>query len=275
MDRYEKWNGTKSNWCTCETSRQKLMGLKFNIDAAQIAEAFKELALEVEQDLEKGIANLAAMTDAKVKEMAQSELHSSRKKYIENLTLEEVQPGVWVVALDEPAMFIEEGLEPNTDMKPGLLKDAKVSASGVRYKVIPFDHTKGPSQMTPYAKNVVDRIKQNLKKDNIPFKKLEMNEDGSPKRGLLHSKNYGGEIPGKGNTPVMEGVSIYQSVTKTGNVRRDILTFRTVTSNQSDKWMHPGIEAKKYMDKALEWAMKEWEDKILPEILAKYMDSNN
>lgn len=246
------------------------MKLKFGVDAAQIAQAFKEMALEVEQDLEKGIANLAAMTDAKTKELAQAELKSSRQKYMENLTMEEVQPGIWVVSLDQPALFIEEGLPPNTDMKPGLLKDAKVAKDGTRYKVIPFDHGRAPSQMTPYAKSVVDDIKKKLKADNIPFKKIEINENGSPKRGLLHSKNYGGEIPGKGNTPVMDGLSIYQSTTKTGNVRRDIMTFRTVTSKQGDKWIHPGVEAKKYMDKALDWAIKEWEDKILPEILKKY-----
>lgn len=246
------------------------MGLKFNIDVGQIAEAFKEMAEEVQQDLEKGMANLAAMTDAKTKELAQAELHSSRQKYMDNLTLEEVQPGVWVVALDQPALFIEEGLQPNTDMKPGLLKNAKVAKDGTRYKVIPFDHGKGPSQMTPYARDIVTQIKRKLKADNIPFKKIEHNEDGSPKRGLIHSKNYGGDIPGKGNTPAMDGLSIYQSVTKTGNVRRDIMTFRTVTDKQGDKWIHPGLEAKKYMDQALEWAIKEWEDKILPEILKKY-----
>lgn len=246
------------------------MGLKFNIDAAAIAEAFKEMAMEVEQDLQKGIANLAAMTDAKTKELAQAELKSTRQKYIENLTMEEVSPGIWVVALDQPALFIEEGLEADFDMKPGLLKNAKTAADGSKYKVVPFDQGKAPSQMTPYAQDVVNRIKKQLKTDNIPFKKLEHNENGSPKRGLLHQKNYGGEIPGKGNTPVMDGVSIYQSVTKTGNVRRDIMTFRTVSSKQGDKWKHPGLDAKKFMDKALEWAIKEWEDKILPEILKKY-----
>jgi hypothetical protein len=251
------------------------VNLKFNIDAAAIAEAFKDLAMEVEQDLEKGIANLAVMTDAAVKEMVQNELHSSRETYLENLSLLEVSPGIWVVSLDQPALWIEEGIPEQFDMKPGLLKDTQASpTTGRRHKVIPFEHSKAPSKLTPYAQNVVDRIKRNLKKDKINFKKLEVNDDGSPKRGLLHTKNYGGETPGKGNTPVMEGVSIYQSVTKTGNVRRDILTFRTVSDgpNQKNKWIHPGLDAKKFMDKAFEWAMKEWEDTILPEILAKYSD---
>lgn len=253
------------------------MSLKFNIDAAAMAEVFKEMAMEVQQDLEKGIANLAAMTRAHTLELAEKELKSTFTLYRDNLRLEEVSDGVSVVTLEQPALFIEEGLNPNFDMKPGLLKNAENAEDGSRYKVIPFDQGKGPSQMTPYAKDVVDRIRKQLKKDNIPFKSpLEVDQQkgsrtiGAPLRGLLHRKNYGGEIPGKGNTPVMDGVSIYQTTTKTGNVRRDIMTFRTVSSKQGDKWIHPGLDAKKFMDKALAWAEKIWEDQILPEIFAKY-----
>lgn len=248
------------------------MGLKINIDAAGIAAQFKELALEVEQDIQKAVGNLAAMTHAKVSEEAQNELKSTRKAFMDSLAFEEISPGVWVVSIDEGGLFVEEGIPNNTDMKPGLLKNAKTSKDGTRYKVIPFDHGKATSSMTPYAQGVVARIKQNLKGQKVPFKKIEMNKDGSPKRGLLHEFDFGGEKPGKGNTPVMDGVSIYQHVTQTGNVRRDIMTFRTVTDKQGDKWIHPGLEAKKYLDKAFDWAMKEWETNILPDIMKKYGD---
>lgn len=249
------------------------MNLKFNIDAAAIAEAFKDFAMEIEQDLEKGIANLALMTDAKVKELAGFQLHSSHKQYIDNLKLEEISPGLWVVSLDQPALWIEEGIPQEHDMKPDLLKNAKTSpTSGVRYKVIPFDHSKGPATLTPWAQLITGAIKHNLQKDKINIKKLEVNDDGSPKRGLLHTKSYGGLIPGKGNTPVMDRVSVYQTLKPDGSTRRDVFTFRTVTSDQNGKWIHPGIEAKKFLDKAFEWAMKEWEEKILPEILNKYSD---
>lgn len=254
------------------------MGLIFNIDAAKIAAMFKEFALEVEQDLQKAVANLAAITDAKVKEMAQQELKSSRQPFMDSLGFEEIAPGVWVISVGEEGMWVEEGIESNKDMKPDLLAEgAKTSRSGHRYKVIPFDYGSPPSTQTPSTQMIVSELKSKLKKENIPFKKIERNADGSPKVGKLHELDLGNPKGrsgglGKGNTPALNGLSIYQSITKSGNVRRDIMTFRTVSSGpgSAGKWHHPGLEAKKFLDRAVEWAAKEWEEKILPEVLKKW-----
>lgn len=254
------------------------MSLKFNIDAAAIAEQFKSFKLEVEQDLNKAVANLAAITDAKVKEMASQELETSRKPFMDSLGFEEVSPGVWVISVDETGLWVEEGIQPNKDMKPDLLaKDFKTSKEGHRYKAIPFDYGKGPSQNTPSTQVIVNYLKQQLKREGVPYKKIERNADGSPKVGKLHEFDFGNPRgtmggPGKGNTPVLKNLSIYQSITATGNVRRDILTFRTVSSGPGSqgKWHHPGLPAKKFLDRALDWAMKEWEEKILPEVMEKW-----
>ena len=261
-----------------------MSGLKIKIDTQGLAQQFKNLALEVEKDLNKGVANLAAITHAKVAEMAGSELKSSRKTLTDNLGFEEVTPGLWVVSIDEGALWIEEGIEAGKDMKPDLLKGAtQTSKDGNKYRAIPFDHGKAPSQLTGYAQNIVSRIRANLKKEGVPFKKIEKDAFGKVLTGKLHTfpkpgatdeekKRWSGELPGKGNTPVLKGVSIYQSVTKTGNVRRDILTFRTVSGGPASagKWLHPGFEPKKFLDRAADWAVQEWEQKILPEILEKY-----
>lgn len=252
--------------------------LKFNIDVADIAKEFKDFALEVEQDCQKAVANLAAVTHAKVVQEANEELHSSRQDFMDSLGFEEISPGVWVISVDEGGMWIEEGIEANKDMKPDLLRDnAKVSKNGTRYKVIPFDYGKAPSQMTVGTQQLVSYLKQELKKEGVPFKKIERNADGSPKVGKLHELDFGnpgGRMggPGKGNTPVFKNLSIYQTITKTGNVRRDIMTFRTVSSGpgSQDKWHHPGLAPKKFLDRALDWAVKEWEEKILPEVLEKW-----
>lgn len=253
------------------------MALKIVIDTKSIAQQFSNIKAEVEQDLNKGVANLASITHAKVAEMASTELHSSRKKLIDNLGFDEVAPGVWVVSIDEKALWIEEGIEEGKDMKPDLLKDAKnTSKDGHKYRAIPFDYGKAPSQLTGYAQGVVARIRANLKKEGVPFKKIEKyaygSKRGQPRLGKLHEFDWGGEIPGKGNTPILKGVSIYQTLTKSGNVRRDILTFRTVSGGPASagKWIHPGYTAKKFLDRAETWALQEWEEKILPEILEKY-----
>ena len=249
------------------------MALKLNIDASKIAEQFKEFAVEVEQDLQKAVGQLAAMTHAKVVERANEELGSTRKKFMDSLGFEEIAPGVWVISIDEKGLFIEEGIEANHDMKPDLLKEgSKTSKSGNRYKVIPFDYGKPPSQMTGTTQQLVNQIKQSLKQEKVSFKKIERNSDGSPKVGKLHEFNLGGPRLGKGNTPALKGLSIYQSMTKSGNVKRDILTFRTVSSGPASagKWHHPGMDGKKYLDWALEQATKEWENEILPKIMDKW-----
>ena len=245
------------------------MDIKIKIDASAIAKEFKEFQKEVEADLKKGVASLASITHAKVAEMAQQELKSSRKQFMDSLHFEEVDDGIWVVSVDAKAFWIEEGISPNFDMKPGLLKNAQTNKKGGKYKVVPFEHSKAPSQLTPKARAIVNEIRTNLKKENVPFKGIERNADGSPRIGKLHSFDWTSDKPGRGNTPVLHGVSIYQSI-KGGNVRRDILTFRTVTDKQTDKWIHPGLKAKKFLDRAADWAVKEWEDKILPDILNKW-----
>lgn len=248
------------------------MSLKLNIDVSEIAKAFKEISLEVEQDLQKAVGNLAAMTHAKVAELASQELHSSLKTLQKSLGFEEISPGVWVVSIDEKALWIEEGIEPNTDMKPGLLKNAKTSKDGHRYKVIPFDHGKAPSQMNPVAQQLVSEIRRGLEKANIPFKKIEKDANGSPKMGKLHTLDLGGPIPGKGNTPALQGLNIYQSKGKNGNIRRDILTFRTVTDGpgSAGKWIHPGFQGKEFLDRAFSWAEEKWNNEILPDVLKKW-----
>lgn len=254
------------------------MGLKFNIDAGKIAEQFKEFALEVERDLQKAVANLAAITDAKIKEMASQELKTSRQTFIDSLGFEEISPGVWVISVDESGLWVEEGITANMDLKPGLLaKNAKTSKSGNKYKVIPFDYGKNPSQVTPSAQIIVAHLRDSLKKEKVSFKKIERNADGSPKIGKLHEFNFGnpgGRMggPGKGNTPALKGLSIYQHMTAAGGVKRSIMTFRTVSSGpaSSGKWIHPGEEGKKFMDRAMVFCMDIWEKQILPEIFEKY-----
>lgn len=250
------------------------MSLKLFIDAEQIAKQLKEWKYEVEQDIHKSVANLSAMTHAKVSELASTELHSSKQELNDNLGFEEIAPNVWVVSINEKALWIEEGIENNKDMKPDLLKNAKkTSKKGYKYRSIPFHHSKASSQLTPKAQLLVAQLKSELKKANIPFKKIEKTAEGSPRLGKLHTLNISSEKPTqRASTPALMGVNIYQTLTKTGNVRRDILTFRTVSESPASngKWIHPGFQGKHFLERALDWAEKEFFNNILPEILNKY-----
>jgi hypothetical protein len=131
-----------------------------------------------------------------------------------------------------------------------------------------------------YAQNLVTTIRAKLKKEGVPFKKIEKDANGSPRIGKLHTFDFSKGRSGREGNPDLKGVSIYQTLTKTGNVRRDIMTFRTVSSGPASqgKWIHPGYphdrtedgHGWKFLDRAEKWAWNEWESKILPEILSKY-----
>jgi len=142
------------------------INLKFNIDAAAIADQFNAFKLEVEQDLNKAVANLAAITDAKVKEMASQELHTSRKDFMDSLGFEEISPGVWIISVDESGLWVEEGIPAGTDMKPALLQNAKVTKNGTRTKVIPFHYDQPPSQQPVATQVLVQTIKEGLAQEN-------------------------------------------------------------------------------------------------------------
>jgi hypothetical protein len=162
-------------------------------------------------------------------------------------------------------------------MKPGLLKGGKTSKDGHGYRIVPMNQAKSATEMSPntagYEQSMVDKVKSVLKKKGIPYKKLEIDpKTGSPRIGRLHSLDIESYTPGKGNTPQLHGINIYQTKQKDGSVKRSITTFRTVTDNQDqkDKWIHPPVDARDFFPQAKKWAESEWETEILPAILEKY-----
>jgi hypothetical protein len=265
--------------------------LKIQVDAAKIASVFKEFARDVEANIKASMGDLAAITYAKVKEDAATKLKGSplAKIYMDNLGYQQIAEGIHVVYLNEAALFIENGGK-EWDMKPGLLKNAKVGKNGNRYQIIPFKYDRGPTSNSASTNQLISYVKSELKQQNVkdsfnakgqqnktvPFKQIEYDKNGNAKLGKLHEFNFGNlngrlKAPGRGNTAQLAGLHIYQSM-KNGNVKRDILTFRTVSSGDAskDKWFYPAKTGIMLMDEAQKWAMQEWENKILPEILRKW-----
>lgn len=261
--------------------------LKITIDIEALTKQCNGMKEEIKKDFLSNVQALSRVTHAKLRDLVKENLHSTRNVFLDNIPpVEELSDGVFVISILDGAMFVEEGIPAGTDMKPNLLKEAKTrtskSGKSIRYRVIPYLHSKDPQDMpvdSTTARKIVSEIRDKMKKEGIPWRTtIEKNADGSPRVGKvgeplkLHSFNWGGSIPGKGNTPAMKGLSIYQTLTKTGNVRRDIMTFRTVTDQPSSdgKWIHPGIEKKQLLEKAAEWSMDTWEKEILPKIFAKW-----
>jgi len=249
--------------------------LKFDVDVRQLSEKFGNLKEQVQKDITKGVENLATMTHAKANELARDELNSLSKKYMDNLEFSNPAPNLWVVTLKEPAMWIEDG------RKSGFMEEllsGKSSRQGKngRYAIVPFEHSKPPTEQSPKAQALAQQIKDALKKEGINWKKIERHEDGSPRIGRLHNINVESARikPEHKNSPGM-GVRVYQTKDpNTGNVRRDVMTFRVITEKhrQAGLWHHPGRQGNKLLDKAFNWAQKTFYKEILPAIFEKYKD---
>lgn len=249
------------------------MSLKFEVDSEKIAKDFGKLGDQIKKDIKEAVGSLASMTHARAHELARDELGSLSQTYSENLGFQQLDENLWVVSLDEKAMWIEEGRKSGfmRELLDG--KSGKVSKDGKKYAVIPFKHNQPPSRQSMTAQNLANQIKDAMEKKGLSWGKIETDSQGSPRIGKLHSFNVeSAKLKDSHKTPATYGVSVYQHKTPDGATRRDVMTFRVITEDheKEGKWNHPGRKADKLLDKSLAWAENVWETQILPAILAKY-----
>lgn len=283
-----------------------MLELHLNLDG--ILADHRDFGEELEHSLIDGASKLSIMTHAHVIDEAREKLKGSSKQYIliENLELDdsEKDQGTFYVRILHPAVWIEDGLPNNFDMLPGFLASPKVktNSKGEKYFIVPFKHNKEPHMQSGRQKIMADTIKNELRKQGIPYKKIEKNPDGSPKLGLLHKfnindpqqkhqvnpphqgpqgapwqahhKTQGQEGPG--GRPYLWQTRIYQQEHKdatTGavGVQRNIMTFRIAHEKHSGKkWLHSGMEGSHFLTEAKDWAEKTWDTDIVPAILKEF-----
>lgn len=283
--------------------------LTLDISSKELDDLVKEFQ-GFEAEVLRSAQLLAGQTHLHILEEAQQRLHSRREMYVKALSKPtEISPGVFMITLKEDAVWIEEGMSPHSMVKDLLGDNPKVAADGSRYRVIPFEHSKGgPTSQTPAEQELVSAIKSELKKMRVPWQAPERNTDGSPKSGVVRKMDIagparppgteagpGGNQKGYGHGPVgapmqgptgipfLKGVTISQNplfnsdgtprLDKKGKqmASRSITTYRVVSSkHEGTSWKYPGIEGMRFMDSALEWASREWETKMLPDLLKKF-----
>lgn len=273
---------------------------KVDLDISSLTQYLDTFAKELTKDVSKAVKGLADSTHSNIiKETGKKLDKWDRKKYLENLSPPQQEGNfAWVIVLNEPAVPIEEGREP-WDMKGqpgkwGLLKNPEFSEkTGKYYKIIPM--TQGKVSNTMNMQNLsnqeeaVDDIKSFLKDRNkgkprdqkLHFNKLEVDprtgsprvSKNNPKTGRpmpLHSFDVPSRIPGAGNTEQLARLNIYQvQNAKTGKINKVMTTFRTAVEGDN-KWMHKSIGAKNLFDDAQKWAENEWNNSVLPALMAKY-----
>jgi hypothetical protein len=271
--------------------------MDINVNSGEIAKLERELQQEAELIVQQTAAALAAQTYGKAVEFAQENLHSSRDLYLENLELKQIDENTWVVRLHPEAMWIEEGMDRH-EMIDNLLfgkngKQPYLSKDGMsQYKIIPIKLNKAPSRSTQAAKQLQQVLKKEFAQRKIPYGKIERGPDGKPLEGRLHKLDVmdkpikTAEGVGQGHGPIgavkqgmtgipfLKGVNVLQKQLRgpTGALlrgSRDIMVFRIVSTKQkgSGRWVHPGVEPKKIMDKTFDWATNEWNNNIKPQMI--------
>lgn len=247
--------------------------LKFELDIDKLSETFGNLKEKIKDDLKSGVEGLATMTHAKTLELSRDELGSLSQMYSENVEFSNPEDNLWVVTLKSTAMWIEEGRKSGFMEELLNGKSAKTTKDGKKYAVIPFKHNQNPTRQSAKAKELAGQIKQALRQRGINWKKIEYGADGSPRVGRLHSFNLDtARAKPQHKAPLTHGISVYQTKTGDGSVRRDVMTFRIIHEDHKNEglWKHPGREGSNILDKAFDWAMNEWETSMLPDILKEY-----
>jgi hypothetical protein len=253
--------------------------IQLNIDLSPLTQLGQDLKPRLEKALQQAAANLAVQAHAHLLEQVQSQLNSTREKYVDAISFNQVNDSTWMIHLDQSAMWIEEGL-PEHEMLDNLLKSskAKIAKDGSKYLVVPFQHNKGPTQQTQAQGDLTNTVKAELKKRNIPYGKLERDDKGKAKTGLLHSfditkdpiKTHEGAGQGHGpigqvrqgttGIPFLQSVRVYQRNVG-GRTQRGIMTFRVASSKQrgTGKWVHPGLQPRNFLDETADWANQLWD----------------
>jgi hypothetical protein len=240
--------------------------------------------------LERAAEDLAAQAHAHIVEQASSKLRSTRSAYLEALSLEPTGKGAWVITLDKSAAWIEEGM-PRHEMIDDLLKNGGRFSpkTGARYRIIPFP-IRSKTQ-TPAAAQIIRQAAQDaIRKAGINMKQVEREVDGRVRQGSLHAISninhplrtgdgayqghgvHGQARQGMGGTPFLKGLRVMQRTVGSAPpmIQKTAMTFRVVSSlhKGTGRWIHPGIKAAKLIDDGADWASREWENKIRPELLA-------
>ena len=249
------------------------------LDLSSLLALGDNLQTDLEKAGREAAEQLTLASHSHLLELVQEKLHSTREKYLEGVSFKQIDKDTWAIELDPKMNWLEDGM-PEHSMLDALLSSpkAKTAKDGSKYLAVPFQHNKGPSSQTPMQTSLTNLVKAEFKARQIPYGGIEKDATGKPKTGLLHAFDV--EKRGKGAVPVsksgislLAGVRVYQKEVKdkqgNSSVKKAVMTFRMASSKHPDKWRHPGLEARNFMEQTYEWALKEWDKKILPDLIAK------
>lgn len=261
------------------------------INYKEIADKIGVTKESIAKKLEGAVEALSISTHAFVVKYANDHLTGfTRSHFIgedgSNIRWAKISNNMWMVEIDESVKWIEEGRSATSMatedwlLKPGKSKTAK---DGSKYRVIPFSHNKDDIGTPPAMRQA---ITESLKFNKVNMKKIEFNPDGMPKIGIVQklkdlpkldnpdnnmyqfrsqgrtsqeAEEFG--LPKYEGSHFLSGGVVVQRPTKRGKIRKEVITFRVVSSKHEaeGRWMYPAVTPLNSIPAAHEYANKEWE----------------
>lgn len=268
---------------------------RFRLNTQEILERLKNTESDVHKVLAYAARELSINARDFIIQKAQKELKGfQRTQFLgengSHVKWEQISDKIYVVHLDPKAQWIEEGREP-TSMATDkwLLKNAKISKDGKRYKVIPITHKSGG--VDKGSTELADLINKALKREGINMQEIETDGKGKPKLGVVqkvtveaptqNAKNASlFSMPRSAATAKDLGLKQHGGIfhgqnllitqrkdEKTGKIKKEAMTFRVVHEDHAKegRWMYPAVQPFNSMEAAFRNAEQEW-DRILRDI---------
>ncbi len=243
------------------------MDIEVKLIADELGKSLKNMAPQVEAELQQAVGNLAnaayAAMVAKVQGMSMDP--KSRQSYLKALKFEDLGDATWLIYLDgDWAQKLEEGFDAY-NIKDVLLKSTKTvevgsragqpwvrrNKEGKKFAAVPFEHK--PFSGEKMAGNLSDDIKKILVKNRAgaeqPITKIFNDLEGKPIHGKVATATGVG-------VPNLEGLTKYQHVHESGKVSSVYMTFRNV-GEDSKGWVHPGHDGYNLFKEAEQYVQTE------------------
>jgi hypothetical protein len=296
----------------------------FNVDIGQIAQNLQKTRDVVEQKVIPAVEKLSISAHAFIINKANNELSGFKREFFLGLgkygkdTPQQSTPhpevnstprhvrwikvsnGIWVVEIDPKASWIEDGRPPTSMateqwlLKP-TSKGVKTAKDGSKYRAIPFVHMQNGKLTDQSHELLKPVIKSALKEQKISPRKIEMDELGNPKLGIIHRLHI--EPPSREKYPEMaqffsrprseeeaaltglrphsgifylqNAVVVQRKKTVRGKERisKEVVVFRTVSTKHQleHRWIYPEVKPFHAIEAAYNYVQQEWQ-KVLKDI---------
>ncbi len=243
----------------------------------------KDIANSIEKDVQdemntvnKAVEQLANFANSKLHELADNELKSTKDVYKNAISLNKISDNAYELILDlKQVGFIEEGLSARNMIQDLLGKSPKTVKhgphKGQKYRIIPMKQGEPTKQAgtTPNSTEILNNLNSAIKKHNVNMNMTSLDSNLKPVSGRIKRISANSPRPMRkdgsthAKTNALSGVEIFQGKNKnTGKFERSAVVYRIAAEWQQGTglWDHPGIQAKKLMDKVFDRVSKEADD---------------